>query len=487
MIFYKDLFNLQQYKLCRNEACYCEPVYFPNDVIFQIPLPDQISNNYIPTIGLYSEDGTTLLADITGDFDILFAIDIYGKRYANFRLKTFSQFIFDCFVLKVVIKNENGTIFNHYSEKYCRKYAQENCVISIPDDEFELGLTFGYFINGVAYTGPFEFSNGKIIIHLDSCNDVFTIGDAGGLCLNGLELCLDGVEVCLGNENSQITFEKITYLDLTPTGCAFPYLKVCAEFDCYDNIGEKYYGDPHTLLNFANNVPTLRYSNCMYIPAKVERLATDIKTSISKYGKVTRSEYQPTYQLIGLDVFPYWKQNEIENLFTGKEVLIDGDSFTPTGGAVLEKDTIPCSCSYLLKTKLSKKNRVNNLNCTTDCSIYCTYFVVAEGNKNQPYYKENGDYIGSLFTDLLAYLNTFGNATEYTTVTPCEISFIIKLNGTGYLPSYFYTQYVSQQTKVFGIKDDCENPTKICDGQPLCAAPIIILPPPIEDVCPGPT
>ncbi len=430
----RSINDLQVNNLCRNEEVYCEPVFVPEDIKLQIRIPYQIATDYVISIKIFDinlDEVTDLV------FDYLIGTDSEGNRYINIVAKELPEET--CFHLKVVIENDGLTIFSKYTERYCIQDADIQCAAVFMEPDFDIQL------DGLAPEDPLpmEFIDGAYVVYLPDCDSAVT---------------------------SSFDFElkKI----ITPSGS---YKKLEAIYNCFDDVSGEYFGD--YIEKIAGN-PLLKFTKSFWLLLKVEDAPSDLKVNyINKQCRTTRSEITPLFDLKSLTVFPSWKGKEIENLFLAKQVYVDSELYAFTGGVVLEKDSIPCSCSYIMKARVQQCVKQNNFTCNDVCERFCSFFVINNGIKNQSYYSENGSFIGSLFSQLITYLqNLSGVVTveDYSIVSlSCYPVAVIKVNHTGYIPSYIYAGSRFSVDKVYAKRDDCTQPTNLCEGSAVCPPSII--------------
>lgn len=467
MILVNTVSKLQQYNLKYREKLYFEPVVQATDVFFQGYLPKQLQNDYSFEAHLMSYQGDEFIADISSDFEAVFAVSIFNENYFNLRLKKFAA-IFDnhkYFTIKIIVKNAGFVIFSRLTEPYQRFLTDTECYAVIDDFAMMIVNKAGFIkINNTV----FQFGQGL----QDAGFEIDYIDGNYYLYVN----CDDKVQIgyCYKGENHLIDV-PLTATVVIADGCQLPHIRLEATYNCEDDITDNYYGDPKTLLNYPNNSPTLRYRKTIYIPGEITLSPTEIKKTVTFLGKPQRVEYVRKFDLTGLDVFPDWKMLEIEAILSGRRFYVNGVEYIFRGGKIFTKDDIPGTGSWKLKTELEDFPKVNDFSCIEDCSTYCYYFVIPAGDKDQTYYGEDMQAIAYTFQGLLDYfsgLNDIVSVTEFdTNILPCDLTAVIKIDSFGTVPSFIFYKLPISEYKIFAKYDDCTNPVKLCEGISGCKRP----------------
>lgn len=467
MILVNSVSELQQYNLGQREDLYFEPIVLATDIFFQGYLPKQVQNLYSFEAHLMSYQGDEFIADITADFDALFAVSIYGKNYFNLRLKHFSP-QFDghsLFLIKITVKNAGFTVFSKLTEPYQRLDTENRCYAVIDDFAMMIINKAGWIkVNNVQFANgqglqesgyDLDYIDGNYYLYVP-CNDVVQIG------------------YCYKDEDVIVNVPLTTTVTVKD-GCQAPHVRLESTYNCEDDITGYYYGDPKSLLGYNANMPTLRYRKTIYIPGEVEMVPTEIKKSVNFFGKPQRVEYVRKYALNGLHVFPKWKALEIEAMFSGRRIFINGLEYIFKGGTIFEKDSVMLSNSWKLKTQLEDFPKVNDFSCLDDCSDFCYYFVIPGGTKDQLYYGEEKQIIAHTYQELIDYFTSMLDVTSVadfkTNTLSCEPAAVLKIDTFGTVPSFIYYGLPLPEYKVFAKYDDCSNPVRICEGISGCSKP----------------
>lgn len=468
MILLNRTEQLQQNNLYFREELYFQPVVIPHDIAFQGFLPKQLQNDYSYEIHLMSYEGDEFIANITDDFDALFAVSIYNQNYFNFRLKKFAP-IFDeveFFTLKLIVKNAGFIVFSKITETYRKLKTSKSCYVVIDDFAMMIinkagfikvnNLTFQFGQGLQNYGLKMDYIDGNYHLYVN-CDDVVKIG-----------YCYQGEDVLIDVPLMATEFVR-------QDGCNLPLIRIEGSYNCQDNITGGYFGDPKILLNYPKNNKFLRHTNSSYIYAELETLPTEIKKESTFLGKPQKVEYIQKLQLTGLELFPKWRMLEIESIFASRRLFIDGVEYIYRGGKIFSKSEISGSCSFKLRADLEKLPKINDFSCLDDCSTNCCYFVIPAGEKDQTYYDETKTPIAYTYEAFLDYFRNLADviSVEDFNIEPldCEPLAVVKIDSFGIVPDFIYYKLPSNEFKVFAKYDVCDKPTTLCQGISGCFPP----------------
>lgn len=493
MILVQNIGRLQQYNLCRNEKPYCETVVMPADVQLQGKLPNELFNAYSLRVLLMDCTGTVLTADVTGYFRVLFGVSSYNERYFNLELREWAPaFPADgCFILKVEVKNNGVLVFDRITEMYCRRQGFTACFVAISEGDWYKINTDGFIeinckrfpyaqgLQAAGYTVQFNEATREYLVFFDC--ELTTLFIAAWV--------QDNVPRCL-------SLPVQHYINIDGTRCKKPLIRINSTFDCRDDISGAYYGDPSQMLHVLNatNDNTVIFTNQIWIEAEFKVLPTELKRQKTNGGKTTSTEYVRLFQLLGLSAFPEWKMLEIERLLNGKRIFIDGIERIFPGGTPFKKDTIRSTCNWLLDAKFEDIPLTNDFNCLDECTFLCTWFVIPAGSRDQNYYDETGLLVAITLNGLIDWYrgrpDTVNVSEAFFDNLDCEPVAIFKVNSYGYVPNFFYYGENSIGRRVYGKRDDCSLPKRLCEGMPSgCRKPenlVVTFTPSVDPECPRP-
>lgn len=464
MILIQNINRLQQYNLARREKCYCEPVVNPRDVNLQGFLPLENTNNYVVNIYLFDKSGVIFRDNVTTDFKILLGTTIYNQRYFNVELKEFSsKFVDDCFILQIEVTNDGVRVFDMVTEMYCRRYGTTECFINVPAKDW-----FKVTKNGMVEIDCQQFRNGNGLIGAgyeiiyDQNNQSYKIMLPCDTTAVSVVYIQNSVPTCL-------TLPVLTSTTIEDDPCKLPLLELQSTFDCLDDITGHYFGDPLNLLNLINapNDQTTIYRNHIWLESEIIKAPIELKRETNFLGKTQKTDYVRLFNFNGLMAFPDWKKEEIEGILSGKRVIINESEVVLRSGVVFEKDSITCTNSFLLKAKIESFPITNDFNCVDTCVTLCSYFVIPAGQPNQAYFGDNGNLIGYSLSSLLEYYRSYSGVVSVETVNTsaldCKPVAVFKVSATDYIPSFFYFGSDSLNNRVYAKRDDCANPTRLCE------------------------
>lgn len=324
MIFVSAPTDLEYYNPNADWGCYADMIMQPNDVLLQVmglPVSGFGAPIFNLTISTYKPDGVTLLsADDTAYFDYYFAkatingVDYY---YCNIRLNNYSPTMLanGCFVLYVKITN------------------------------------VGYPNAFKGYTQKYEIKNTAVIP--------------------------SGVTITVGSGNNNQSIATPCGTSQAPDNCNFPYVQLTCEFDCLDTFTGDYYGDPTVILSSEGNTDFnfIRLSN---IKGRFRKLPREIKTTVSINCRVQRTETTPKYTLDGIQPFPVWKMEEIENMLLSNHIFVDGVEYQLSSGSIFAQLGQPKNCVYVYKMNIPFIGcyEWQVYGCTPVCAAQTYYYAI---------------------------------------------------------------------------------------------------------------
>lgn len=264
------------------------------------------------------------------------------------------------------------------------------------------------------------------------------------------------------------------------TGCYQPALKLEGDYVCNDNFFGHYYGSAKTVVlsNFCiEGQPCgLRYENTTIVKGRMKRQPTDVKRTVTvDTCRNVSTSIARNYLLEGYSVYPEWKVDEIEVIFAANKININDQEFLFRGGLIFEADKIACSCGFLLSAKMEECTVLTEYGCETECKFICGFYLVPDGEKDQPYFNDKGELIGTTLADLLDHFtDVYGaEAVEDMDITAlnCQLIAAIKVSGSSVLPAYIYWGEVKTANRIMLQVQECTF-TDFCGTSPLkCETP----------------
>ena len=410
--------------------CYCELLVTANDLMLQGFLDHAIDNSWTIKIEAYKTDGTTLISDITNSFTWFYATKSDGTPYFAAMLKSFPTILCgECFILHVVIANGNSRIFDQWTAIYC---IASCCQIA---------------------TGT-------------------TIVDDTG---NTIPYSSDPLPV----------------VDNTTSGkCMRNVIRIEGIYDCEDNFGDNYYGEPGSITG--GNSTGFVYRRITNLQATFFRSKREITKEISFNCHTQKVTSTKTYELQSFEVFPEWKVEELEDMLCAPYIKIDGSYFLYTGGEDPFSVINPRNCNnrlYKFKATLRDCSIWQIFGCDSPCISKNTLFFGFMKQSNA-YYNENTSLIGNTITEVENYLkaqNGTYNVTEQTPILPYPYYKILKVESKGVIPSYIYDDHIGFDARVYGKELDETNPDyNSLFNVSSCAIPVIGTITFIDQVCATP-
>lgn len=420
MIWRNDISDLDFYNN-KGGPCYCEQLAYPSDLILQGVLPSSASSGFVMRIWVMSADGLTEYEVATSYFDHYFFI-YNGVRYFNLKLKSYSPAMctYKCWILKVRVIDANGQIiFLKYTEKYCQT----------------------------------------------TCCDV----------PRGITASVD--------DTIDIT-EQSTTVVIPMADCNLPLIRIRSRFDCVDNYNNDFYGTPTQIIS---GTASFTFEKITNIVARFIERPRDIVTEISFNCNLQRTESAKPWLLDSFSykgIFPYWKLDELEVMLHANNIYVSDfiteNQYRFLGGVIGEDFGLKCWRKFKLKATLHECTIRQLYGCSENCEPSLSRSFLVSTNPSGSYYTENNVFVGN-YDDLL---NWYRNQTGVTSVTDTtgtydntEHSFVV--DGTGYIPTYFFAGFPVPSNKVYGTN----NPVA---PVVVCATPVIGVITCVDEVCATP-
>lgn len=422
MIWANSIADLQYYNQPPPPApCYCEHLVYPSDLVLQA--------SFSPSFGtldfdveLLTPDGLTQLelpATTKNYFQWYFFI-YNGVYYANIRLKTYSPVMCTkpCWILKVTITNKTTgqVIFDKYTQRYC----QTTCC------DVPRGITF----EPADIENPSEALTVSTSVPLSNCNK--------------------------------------------------PLIRIEVEFPCLDNQLGDFYGIPTSVIS---GTASFNFKKITNIPGKIRQRPREITREISYNCNLQRAESFKPYILESISdqgIFPTWKLNELEGMFHAPEIMVT-DFFTQNtyqfAGGIIAEQVYKCWEIFKLKTTLQTCTVRQVFGCNESCEPISAMAFLMPQNSTGTYYDENNQAIGD-YEDLLNWYRGQNGITEVTDTSGeydnTAGSFTVE--GTGYIPTFFYYNGISPRNRVYGTFTPVA-PVIAC-AMPVLGTPIVE-----DDIC----
>lgn len=421
MIWRNSIYDLAYYNTPKGAPCYCEQLVYPSDLVLQGVLPTTLTTGFSMKIQVMSADGLTVYENASSYFNVYY-FNYNGVTYFNLRLASYSPAMctYKCWILNVYVGN-NIVLFDKWTERYC----QSACC--------------------------------------DTPRDITAT--------------IDG---------ATITPTTVTAPALPTADCGKPLIRIRSVFDCVDNYNSDFYGTP---TNVTQGTASFTFQKITNIVARFRQRPREITREISYNCNLQRSESFKPFLLESFSekgVFPAWKMDELEVMFHANHIyisdFIEEAQYQFAGGVLCEKIGLPCWETFKLKTIIQECTIRQLFGCAENCEISGSLsFLVPEGSNGQ-YYTENKVLIGD-YDDLLDWYRNQSGITSVTDTTGefdnTDHSF--EVEGTGYIPTYFYSSSLTNSDKVFGTTTP-EAPVILC-AMPVvgeivieadvCATPVI--------------
>lgn len=378
--------------------CYCERLLNPQDMTLQGKLP-KVSASATVVVEAYQPNGVDFIETITPYFKGIIGVDTNGGYYFNLILQSFPPMAcLDCFVVRVkvtdVVGGSNVVVFDKYTQQYC-----------VPDC--------------CASEGQLEAGEGDQ-------KEIFT---------------------------SQRTSSRLD-------GCGNPIVQIRSTYPCFDNNNGDYYGKAVRIIKGINNSTPddVVFYKITNIEALFKRLPREIKTTISLNCKVQKTESTRQWMLQSKQFVPTWKMDEMEGQFLANVMLINGTEYriqtTVPFSKVAPYQRFEVQEYFRLDTVVEACRIWQIFGCGTNCVDLnrLAYAPLKVGETLYKVFDSDGALIALTQADFVTYLLSQEGITAVTDVSYVYASYgyssvLMIESENGYVPSYFYLNYVGANSK----------------------------------------
>lgn len=425
-----------QYYIPNSPICYCESLIYPDDMLLQA-LINNGNGTYAVTFYVYSADGLTQYEDATAYFEYYFAVmNGSNQQFMNARLKSFSpaMCLHKCFIIRAVITQQSGTVtlFDKYTERWC----VPNCC------DTARGVTFSQ----------------------------------------------DGLTSTTTTPTIEETVPASS--DFPISNCGYPLIRLISTFDCIDQFTNTFYGIPETTLSGS---ATFGYVAVSTFEGRIVQRPTEITREISYNCDLQRTEASTNYFFEGLQGFPAWKMNVIENQLKGNHIYVDDfysyEEYQFYGGVTFKKAEGARDCDEIFKLEANLNSCIvrQTFGCADPCANITNYFIVPASYAETGFYNANGDLIANVYSgddaspydgsNLLDWLRNQDGVTGVTDISviglDCDIYALAAVSGYGNIPTSLYFDSPIARNRMFALP--LASVTDICGyaGDISCASPVI--------------
>lgn len=398
-MYWFDIDELLYYHPNTGGYCYCELLVEPSDLMLQARLP-KTSSDVNVYIEAFTPDGVTSLGLVTSLFKGIVAVDPSGAYYANIQLQEFSTLLCSqCFVLKVtVIDGEDTGAGTIVFDKFTQQYCVADCCAGF---------------------GTLEAGTGEDKKVFNSFND-------------------------------SALFDN----------CGNPLVRIKTTFDCFDNFSGDYYGAAIRKIEGINNPSQtdITFYKITNLPGLFKRLPREVKTTVSLNCKTQKTEGTRNWMLQGSVPVPSWKMDEMEGQLSANNILINGIGYKMQTAVPFEK-IMPFQKDnaaeyFRLNTVLYECRIWQIFGCGTNClnTQRVAYAPRRVGEELYKVFDSDGALIAQSEADFITYLLSQPGITAVTDVsyvyTPYGYQSVLMIESdNGYVPSYFYLNYVGANAK----------------------------------------
>lgn len=239
--------------------------------------------------------------------------------------------------------------------------------------------------------------------------------------------------------------------------CGKPIIRIEAFSDCFDNMTGEYYGG------------NLNYKKTLNLKGFIKSVPREVERTISFNCRTQKVRSSRVYEIQGADLYHEWKKNEIEDMLSLKTITIDGEEVVYNGGVSFEEANTSCPKLYRLRLQVEECAKQQIHGCGDECPTKDNIFVIPERQINDTYFDSQGRRIASSFQGLINWFKAQSGITvaeEVAALVDCLYYKVLRVQGTGLVPSTIYFDQPLAQNKVVAYKIDLNSPdiNLICNG-----------------------
>lgn len=279
--------------------------------------------------------------------------------------------------------------------------------------------------------------------------------------------------------------------------CGHPILTLSANGDC-DTSGIAP-GRGKTIFESVQVKPSVYdpYKRSINIRACVTRIPRDITRQISFNCRTQKVESFVKYAIQGYDSFTPEKMDEIEMLFHGRDIYVNGIKVVFAGGTVFDPLSKELPNEYRLNVEVQECTQRIVYGCGDggNCAPIVTKFIIPDDASGSIFYDSGLTKVASDYSGLLDY---YRNQTDNIRVTDisgsvslnCDYYKVFEVESYNNSPDYFYYDQSRPAYRVYGkiVQSDSE----LCSGLPAssgseCSAPALGAPIVTDATCSAPT
>lgn len=228
-----------------------------------------------------------------------------------------------------------------------------------------------------------------------------------------------------------------------------------------------------------------KYAARVNVRACIVRLPREITRQISFNCRTQRVETAVKYRIQGYDSFTPDKMDEVERIFFGQKIWVNGIEVQFEGGSVFEPLGQNYPNEYRLNVEVSECPTRITYGCGSNinCGPPKYTFVIPDGIADMSrYFNSNNQIVADTFENLMAYYRAQPGVASVTEVTSehagdCIFNRAFEVTTYDVTPESFFVGQISPRNRVFGRRLD--EVSEFCEGLPAvgsCVAPILGVP-----------
>lgn len=276
--------------------------------------------------------------------------------------------------------------------------------------------------------------------------------------------------------------------------CGKPVMKLEAYSGCQeDSFTNNYYGEGDVIGRsdgFGGNISFKKTAN---LHVSISRIPRKIERTVSFFCRTQKVRSSKQWDIQGMDMYPTWKMDEIENMLQAETILADGQSVVYRGGdAAFAQIVNGCTDRFRMRLTFEECTKQQIYGCDDSCEKRYKYINVTDGIFNSDlsdgaFFDGNKTKIGESFSDFKSWLRNQDGVTDVQEVDnsqmKCASYKVLRVDGGTSLPGIYYAVKTNPNNKIY--LREVSDINELCNGQDtrLCATPLFGIPELYELTC----
>ena len=404
MRFYADRFDLEYFNRFPDLECYYDAVFAPSDIMLQANGYVSLTDTFTIQINVCDLSGA-VVEDATANFVYNFrSITIAGVVYYYCNIMCDT---YSAYMSANRCFTLNVTIFDGTTTVF-NQWTQQYKIV----------------VESSTYVAPTVLQDGVL-----------------------LEPCVppDNPALCIPDTGGYMLFET--------------------SFDCADTFSGDIYAEGDIMS--AVGEPFL-YRRFSHILSRLRKAPNEIVRIVSRNCRTQKTQIKPSLEYFANIHFPEWKMEDVEGMFLGNKLYIDGVQYENDGGIYFEQLGTAKECQFIYKFSaiMHKCLQWQIFGCVPNCDALASYYLFPDAFERL--YDDALRLIATTPEQLLTYFESIPDttATELSFYLPCQYDTVVKVQSSGVLPKFIYVDEPTPSQRVYPkqLSANTSDLSALCNG-----------------------